>query len=727
MKFPFFSQFDSKDCGAACLQMVAKFYGKKYSLQTLRDYCYISREGVSMRGLSEAAESIGFRTLNATLPLENFIKDAPLPFIAFWRQSHFVVIYKISKTKVYVADPASGLVTIDIPTLKKAWLNTKINGEDVGLALFLEPTPEFYLHEEEKAEHKARLRHYLLYLKPYKSLFVQLGFAMILSSIFALIFPFLSQSMIDIGINQQNLSFINLILISELVLQTSVLLVEYIKGWIFLHMGTRISLSIISDFLIKTLKLPYSFFEARSTGDIIQRIGDHGTIQNFLTSTALSLIFSAVNFIIFGIILIYYNLPIFLIFLAGNAIYFLWTILFLKERKRLNYKSFTQSSERQNALLQLLQGVQEIKLQNCEQKKRWEWERVQVNQFKISIESLRLGQIQQTGAFFIDQVKNIFISYYAAKSVLTGEITLGMMLSISYIIGQLSGPISQAISLVLSLQDTRIALERLNEVHGVKNEQQYDQLVENEMPEDGNIYINNVTFQYGGPSSAEVLKDITLTIPENKITAIVGTSGSGKTTLVKLLLKLYKPTKGDIHVSNTNLELIDSRYWRSFCGNVSQDGFLFSDTIANNISVADETVNKDKLLRAVEVANIKEFIESLPLKYNTKVGQNGNGISHGQKQRLQIARAVYRNPKYVFLDEATNALDAHNEKTIIENMSEFLKNKTVVIVAHRLSTIRNADQIVVLDKGVIKEMGTHKELLGKMGPYYSLVKDQLEL
>lgn len=724
-KFPYYHQFDSKDCGPACLRMVAKFYGKSFSIETLREYCFVNREGVSMLGISEAAETIGFRSLSASLPLENLLKDAPLPLIAFWKQSHFIVIYEIKRDKVYIGDPAQGLIWIDIKLLKKLWLNSKVEGVDTGLVLFLEPTPDFYLVKGEK-ESKAKLGYFLAYLKPYKSYFVQLALALLLSSLFALIFPFLSQSLIDIGINQSNFSFINLILISQLLLQTSVLFVEFIKGWIFLHMGTRISLSIKSDFLIKVLKLPMPFFETRSIGDLLQRMGDHSQIQVFLTSAALNIVFSVFNFIIFSSILIFYSPKIFVIFILGSTLYFIWTALFLNERKKLNYKSFAQSTENQNSLLQLLQGIPEIKLQNCEKKKRWEWERVQASQFKISISALKLGQVQRAGAFFIDQVKNILISFTAAKLVISGDISLGMMLSISYIIGQLSGPIEQVVGLVTSFQDAKISLERLNEIHGKDDEVdlEKDYLIgglENE-----NIRFDNVSFQYSGPNSEKVLKNISFEIPAKKTTAIVGTSGSGKTTLIKLLLKFYQPTSGEIYVSNTNLDNIHSRYWRGICGNVSQDGFLFSDTIANNISVSDDQLDKNKLKRAVEIANIKEFIESLPLRYNTKIGQDGNGISQGQKQRIQIARAIYKDPTYVFLDEATNSLDSHNEKIIIENLNSFLKNKTVVVIAHRLSTVKNADQIIVIEKGEIREIGTHELLLKNKKEYYNLIRDQLE-
>ena len=725
--FPFYRQLDSRDCGAACLKMVSKFYGKNYSIQYLREKSYVNREGVSLDVLSSAAESLGFRSFCAEITLDVLLKDAPLPVIVFWRQKHFVVVYKITKTKIYIADPANDRVALDIKTFSQYWLNSRIDNNETGIALFLEPTPDFYLSVDEKTK-KRSFSFFSKYFVPYRGLFVQIGLALLINSVFALIFPFLSQSLIDIGIGQKNLGFINLILISQLVLQTSLLFVEYFKGWIFLHLGTRVSLSIISDFLARLLRLPYSYFENRSIGDILQRMGDHSTVQGFLTNSALSIIFAILNFIVFGAILISYSLTIFTVFIVGNLLYIGWTLLFLGQRKRLNYKSFAQSTDNQNIILNLLNGVQEIKLQNCERKKRWEWERVQINQYKLSKELLRIGQIQQTGSFFLDQVKNIFISYIASRAVLAGDITLGTMLSISYILGQLNGPIGQAIGLILSLQDTRISLDRLAEVHTIKPESKDDEyFLDEELDEKGDIILKDVTFQYGDPLSPKVLKAVNLTIPNGKTTAIVGKSGSGKTTLVKLLLKLHDVTEGTIHIGDIDLDHVSPSFWRSLCGNVSQDGFLFSDTIANNLSIADDTVDKKKLINAVNVANIGDFIKTLPLKYNTKVGQDGVGISQGQRQRFQIARAVYKNPPFLFLDEATNSLDAHNEKAILSNLSSFTSEKTVVIVAHRLSTVKNADQIIVLEDGVIVERGDHQNLLDLKGAYYSLVKDQLDI
>ncbi len=713
------------DCGPTCLQMIAKFYGKFFALEGLREKCRISREGVSLYGIGEAAESIGFHTLPATMPFENLVEDAPLPLIAHWNQKHFVVVYKITKTKIYIADPAHGLVTVDYASFRKKWLSTNVNGRDNGVVLFIEPTPSFYEKGNEKITGK-RMFSFLVYLKPYRHLFVQLYIGILISTIIALIFPFLSQSLIDIGINGRNMSFVYLILMSQLALNFTSTLVEFIRGWIFLHMGTRISITIISDFLIKLLKLPFSFFDNKTIGDLLQRIGDHTKVQSFLTSSALSIIFSLIDFLIFGILLLVYNSKIFLLFIATSALSFGWNAIFLKKRKALNYKNFDQSALSANTMLQLLNGVQEVKLQNCEKKKRWEWERVQALQYKISIEGLTLSQYQQTGAVLIDRIKYLGISYLAAKSVISGEMTLGMMLSISYIVGQLGGPIGQFVGLIYSYQDAKISLDRLNEIHNKVEESSSEGDVV-ELPEDKPIILKNLSFSYSGRPEENVLKDINLVFPQGKRTAIVGLSGSGKSTLLKLMLKVYEPTEGEISVGETPLKSLKHSFWRGECGIVSQEGYLFSDTIANNISISDDKPDKDKLMRAVTVSNIKEFIDGLPLKYNTKVGQDGNGISQGQKQRLLIARAVYKNPAYVFFDEATNSLDAHNESEILKHLDVFLEGKTVVSVAHRLSTVKNADQIIVLKKGEVVEMGNHESLIALQGEYYKLVKEQLNI
>ncbi|MCK5056867.1 MAG: peptidase domain-containing ABC transporter [Candidatus Aminicenantes bacterium] len=724
--FPFIKQMDAMDCGPTSLAIIAKYYEKTYSIQTLRERSFITREGVSMLGTSDAAESIGMRTMGVRLSFEKLAKEAVLPCIAHWKQNHFLVVYKIKNDKVYVSDPAHGLVKFTKEEFCRGWISTKKDGEDQGLCLLLEPTPDFYKAEDENLN-KSGFKFLFSYLRPYKKFLTQLVLGMALGSLLQLIFPFLTQAVVDFGIYNRDISFITLVLIAQLVLFISQSSVEFIRSWILLHISTRINISLISDFLIKLMKLPIGFFDTKMIGDIMQRIGDHRRIENFLTTSTLNILFSMFNLVIFGIVLLIYNTQIFVIFFVGSILYVFWIYLFMKKRRELDYKRFAQMSENQSNLIQLITGMQEIKLNNCEKQKRWSWERIQAKLFRISIKGLALSQYQQVGSVFINQTKNILITFVAAKAVVEGNMTLGMMLAVQYIIGQLNSPLDQLINFIHSTQDAKISLERLGEIHTKKDEETPDETKIAILPEDKSINISGLFFQYEGPHSEHVLKDLNLKIPMSKVTAVVGVSGSGKTTLVKLLLGFYPPTKGEIKVGDIQLNNISGRMWRQKAGVVMQDGFIFSDSIANNIAVSDEVIDKKKLLHAVKIANIQDFIESLPLGYNTKIGMEGHGLSQGQKQRILIARAVYGEPDYIFLDEATNALDANNEKVIMENLEDFYKGRTVVVVAHRLSTVKNADQIVVLDKGSIVEQGTHKELTKLKGAYFNLVKNQLEL
>jgi ATP-binding cassette subfamily B protein len=733
MKFNVFIQLDSRDCGPTCLKMIAGHYGKNHSIQHLRDKCFIDKDGVSLLGISEAAEKIGFRSLGVRISWNQLAEDAPLPCIVHWKQNHFVVVYKITgkgkKIKVWVADPAHGLVKYSHREFLSGWLSDKKQGEEKGIALLLEPGPDFYNIEDEKPD-KKRFRFLLKYLRPHKSFLVQIVLAMVLGSLLQLIAPFLTQSVVDKGIGNQNLSFVTLVLIAQLILMVSRTSVDFIRNWLLLHISTRIDISLISDFLIKLMKLPIGFFDSKMIGDIMQRIGDHSRIQSFLTGSSLNILFSMINLVIFSIVLAFYNLKILGIFLLGSIIYFIWVWLFLKKRRELDFKRFAQMSDNQSNLFQLITGMQEIKLNNCERQKRWKWERIQARLFRVSVQGLALSQWQQAGALFFNETKNIFITFLSASAVIKGDITLGMMMSIQYIIGQLNAPVEQMISFMQSAQDAKISLERLGEIHNKEDEEPVDAVKLNQLPEDISIEINNLHFQYEGPHSEMVLKNINLVIPQGKTTAIVGTSGSGKTTLVKLLLGFYHPIKGEIKVGGNTLDNFNSSYWRSQCGAVMQDGFIFSDSIAENIAPGDENIDISKLRKAAGVANISGFIDSLPLGYNTKIGQEGSGISQGQRQRILIARAVYKNPSYIFFDEATNSLDANNEKIIMQNLETFFKTgvpKTVIVVAHRLSTVKNADQIIVLEKGEIIELGTHEQLTALKGAYYELVRNQLEL
>jgi len=730
--FHSYTQLDAMDCGPTCLRMIAKYHGKHYSLETLRQHSFITREGVSMLGISDAAEYIGFRTSGVMISFEQLVEEAQLPCIVHWKQNHFVIVYDIKKNKknghrIYVADPALGLVSYDETDFKKCWLSTKKESEDKSAALLLQPGSEFFDRDDEKENKNRSLRYFLRYLTPYKSQLIQLVLGMVVVSILQLIFPFLTQSLVDIGIRDGNLGFITLILIAQLVIFVARLSVEFIRSWILLHMNTRINIALISDFLAKLMKLPLRYFDTKMTGDIMQRIGDHGRIESFLTGNSITTLFSFVNFFIFAFVMAYYNLVILGIFLAGNALYVAWILFFMKYRRELDHKRFAQSAGEQSNIIQLITGMQEIKLNNCEKQKRWQWERIQVKLFKIGIKGLILGQMQQVGSVFFSQTTNIIVSFIAAKAVVDGQMTLGMMMALTYIIGQLSAPVEQFIGFARAFQDAQISLERLNEVHGKEDEEETITNKLTVLPDRRDITIENLSFSYDGADRDYVLENVNLTIPHQKVTAIVGASGSGKTTLIKLLLGFYEPNKGIIKVGETPLNVINPHLWRGKSGSVMQDGFIFSETIAQNIGVGDDYVDIEKLRHAVTVANIRDFIDSLPLGYNTKIGMEGNGISQGQRQRILIARAVYKNPEFIFLDEATNALDANNEKEIMKHLHEFYKGRTVVVVAHRLSTVRDADKIVVLDQGKVMEEGTHEELTNLKGKYYELVKNQLEL
>lgn len=753
--FTAFKQLDTIDCGPTCLQMVAKHYGKSYSLQYLRSRSFISKSGVSMLGISDAAESVGFRTRGYRLTWEQLRDEVPLPCIVHWNQRHFVVVYDIkrrcssillpwrkgrgmgsssteqpylhdSRQLVYVADPASGLLRYTKDEFLKCWYSTKNDGLQEGTALLLEPTPEFYRQEDEEKS-KLSFLYLLNYIQPYTKFILQLMLGMLTASIISLIFPFLTQSLVDTGIGNSNLTFVIMVLVAQLILTLSQTANGLLRNWINLHVTSRVSISLISDFLIKLMKLPISFFDVKLIGDIMQRIGDHNRIKSFLTDSLISIIFAVITLVMYTIIMASYNLGILSVFMLGSALYIGWVVLFLKRRRELDYKRFQQGAANQSNIVQLVTGMQEIKLNSCEKQKRWEWERIQIKLFKVSIRSMMLNQNQQLGAVLINQAKDIFISFLSARAVIQGDMTLGMMMAVQYIIGQLNAPIHQFIGFTQAAQDARISLERLGEIHNKEDEEKPDDNNIRDIPADKDIEIKNLLFQYEGPHSEKVLNSVSLTIPAKKITAIVGISGSGKTTLIKLLLGFYNPVKGDIMLGGTSLSRYSQSEWRKRCGVVMQEGFIFSDTIAGNIGLIDEIPDREKIDRATETANIKEFVESLPLGYNTKIGNDGHGLSTGQKQRLLIARAVYKDPDFIFFDEATNALDSKNEKTIMQNLGNFFKGKTVVVVAHRLSTVKNADQIVVLERGEIAEVGTHKELVEKKGVYFNLVKDQLEL
>jgi ATP-binding cassette, subfamily B, bacterial len=774
MAFIYYPQPDSMDCGPTCLRMIAKHYGKIFSLQTLREKTQIGKEGVSLLGISEAAETIGFRTIAAKISLQQLLKDALLPAIIHWNQNHFIVLYKIKKGKFFVADPGMGLMQYTLKEFIQHWISDKENGEEEGVALLLEPTPLFYSLESDEDNQQTNTRlgfnTIFSYLLPHKKLMLQLLIGVGIASLLQLFLPFLTQSIVDTGINTSNIHFIYIILIAQLALFAGRLAVEFVRSWILLHISTRINLSILTDFLIKLMKLPVSFFDSKKTGDIMQRMNDHQRIESFLTGSSLNILFSFITLLIFSVVLAMFNFSIFIVFTVSIIIYSVWVIFFLKKRKQLDYKKFEVASKEQSITIQLVQGMQEIKLNGVEKSMRWTWEKLQSKLFKLNTKGLFLNQLQQAGAFFINEGKNIIITFLSAKAVIDGQMTLGTMLAVQYIIGQLNSPIEQMINFLQAWQNAKISMDRLNEIHNIEDEEPTNKYLLKEIPSnfamqlvggktvfqdsdfnnittenaeninalpssviineyniDRAINFRNVSFTYSGAGNEPVLSNINITIPKGKTTAIVGLSGSGKTTLLKMLLKFYSPQQGEIKIGNTNLDNISHKIWRKHCGVVMQESYIFSDTIANNIAVGQVKVDFERLQHAIKVANIIEFIESLPLGLNTKIGAEGNGISMGQKQRILIARAVYRNPDFIFLDEATNSLDANNESIILQNLQDFFYGRTVVVVAHRLSTVKKADQIIVLNKGVITEKGTHQQLISLKGEYFQLVKNQLEL
>lgn len=728
----FSKQRDAMDCGPTCLRMVSGYYGKHYTIQALRQRCHISREGVSLLGISEAAESIGLRATGVKVTWEQLRDEMPLPCIVHWNQKHFIVVYKIRKsrgrTTVKVVDPASGFLEYNENAFCRSWLQSD-DDTPHGIALMLAPTPQFYKEEdeEEASEKEYGFRHILNYLRPYRSYIVQILLSMLTASIISMLIPFITQSIVDKGIGRGNLSFVVLLLIAQLLLTIGQVTNGMIRSWLMLHTTSRVSISLISDFLLKLMKLPISFFDTKMVGDIMQRIGDYGRIQTFLTGSLLSMAIALVSLIVYGIVMAGYNVIVFIIFLTGSSLYVLWVVLFLRRRRKLDYMRFQESAANHNSVVQLVTGMQDIKLNNCEKQKRWGWEEIQAKLFKVSVKSLSLGQVQEMGSSFIDQAKNILISFVTAKAVINGDMTIGMMMALQYIIGQLNAPISQFITFVQSAQDASISIERLGEIHRIEDEEPETSNRLEEIPDVADLEFKDVCFQYGGSTSPKVLNKINLIIPGGKTTAIVGTSGSGKTTLLKLLLGFYSPVSGELTLGGKRLSNYSVRSWREVCGSVMQEGFIFSDSIASNIAISDEEPDMGKVRGAASASNINEWVESLPLGYNTIIGADGHGLSSGQKQRLLIARAIYKEAKYLFLDEATNSLDANNEKAIMDHIKGLFKEKTVVIVAHRLSTVKNADNIVVLSEGRIVETGTHNELTEKHGMYYQLVKNQLEL
>ena len=723
-------QHDSMQCGIACLQMVCKYFGREYSLDSLSKLCFATTEGVSMLGINEAANTLGLHTISARVTT-TMLGKAPLPSILHWDQNHFVVLYKVKKgKKFYVADPGKGLVTYGLDEFKQHWISTKSNGEDKGIAMFLETTPAFFTYKMEDEEHikeKRSFRFLLGYVRKYRKYFGQIILGLVVGSLLQLVLPFLTQSIVDVGIKNQDIGFVWLILLGQLMLTISRTAIDFIRRWLLLHISLRINISLVSDFFIKLLKLPMSFFDTKLMGDLMQRMNDHTRVNNFLTQQTLNITFAVLTFVVFSVVLFFYNKLVFTIFLLGSILYGAWMTLFLKRRKVLDYELFEQQAINNNKTYEFITSMQEIKLQDCEQRRRWEWEDTQADLFGVQMKSLKLQQTQEAGSIFINEVKNIIITVVAATAVIHGQMTLGMMLAVQYIIGQLNSPVEQLMNFFYSLQDVKISLERINEIHQMDDENGKVGLQTSIEDKSEGIDIKNIMFKYDPHALRKTIDDVNIHIPQGKVTAIVGASGSGKTTLIRLMLGYYPVLEGKINIGNTDINKLNKKWWRRQCGVVMQDGVIFSESIARNIAVDDGDIDKERLLKAAEIACIKDYVMALPLKFNTKIGRDGVGLSQGQKQRILIARAVYKNPDYIFLDEATNSLDANNERSIVENLDKFYKGKTVVIVAHRLSTVKNADQIVVIDQGKVVEIGNHESLTAKRGAYYNLVKNQLEL
>lgn len=718
------------DCGYTCLRMVAKFHGRTYSSATLEEAAYATRSGVGLGELADAAERIGFGTLSIQCTYETLCNEVPLPCIAYWHQKHFVVLYDANEKGVTVADPAFGLVRYSRQEFEAGWLSSKASNSDAeGILLLLEITPAFFEAPNQETTTKTGLRYLVPFFRPYRKYALQLLLGLMVSSLLQLAFPFLTQLLVDKGVSNKSLSFLYLILLAQLMLFVSQTVIGGIRRWLLLYVTSRMNLSMMSHFLIKLMRLPVAFFDSKNVGDIMQRIQDHYRIQDFLSATTLDIVFQSVSLVIFSVVLFVFSGKIFACFFIGTSLYAAWAILFLRRRALLDFKKFESASSSQSSSIQIINGMQEIVLNGSERRRRWEWESLQAANFKLAIKGLTLGQIQDLGGTFINELKNIVITFLAASAVIKGEISLGIMLSVQYIIGQMNLPVNNLIIFVRTLQDANLSLNRLSEIHSKRDEESAQDFLHQALPDDKSIHLRHLSFQYGTHSSEWVLRDVDLVVPAGKVTAIVGASGSGKTTLLKLLLKFYAPQQGSIEVGNLNLRDVSHSFWRSQCGAVMQEGYIFSDTIARNISESDAnaTHTTRRLVEAARIANIHEFISSLPQGYHTRIGPDGLNLSGGQRQRILIARAVYKNPQYLFFDEATSALDANNESVIVSNLADFFRGRTVVIIAHRLSTVKNADQIIVLDKGCIVEHGNHEKLTALRGPYFELVRNQLEL
>ena len=722
-RFPVEYQMDSHDCGPAALKIIAKHFGKYYSLQYLRDRCGITKEGVSLHDISVGAEYIGLRTLAVKCDVNEVVNSVPFPAIIFWNNNHFVVVYHADKKRIYVSDPARGRVKYSHETFKQGWYQ---RGENQGVLLAVEPTVDFKETKAEKEQKRNSFLSILKYFTPYSHSFALIFVIMFIVTALQGVLPFISKAVIDVGIKTSDVNFINMILIGNISILLSVMVFNVLRDWILLHITARVNIALISDHLIKLMNLPVTFFENKLMGDILQRAQDHERIRSFIMNNSLSLIFSMLTFVVFAIILLIYNVVIFLIFLAGSALYVCWVLLFLNVRKKLDWEYFELLSRNQSYWVETVSAIQDVKINNYEKQRRWKWEEIQARLYHVNKRVLAITNMQNLGAQFIESIKNMGIVFFCAVAVINGDITFGVMISTQFIIGMLNGPLSQFISFVMGAQYAKISFLRINEIRQLEDEEELLSVGNTcILPNEKSITLSNVHFQYSA-NSPFVLKGIYLHIPENKVTAIVGGSGCGKSTLLKLLVRLYKPSFGDIKMDTMNVDAINLRQWRNLCGVVMQDGKVFSDTIINNIVLDADRIDYDRLHEVCKIAQLEEEINAMPNGFDTTVGETGRGLSGGQKQRLLIARALYRNPKMLFLDEATNALDTINERKIVDALNNAFEHRTVVVIAHRLSTIQNADQIVVLDKGYIVEVGTHKTLMENKKRYYELVSSQTQ-
>jgi ATP-binding cassette subfamily B protein len=723
-RFPICYQLDTMDCGLACLDMIARHHGREYPRQFIREVCPHDRLGSSLSAIAHGAERLGFRTLSVKISFDDLKQKAPLPCIAFWPYGHYVVVHRIRGDRVYIADPAAGLTVYSREEFEDCWLMADDDRRDWGVILLLEPDNQYQAPAPD-ASFTATADLWRPLSRDLKRHLIPVGAGILISLATQLALPFISAAVIDIGVADRNFSIVLIFIIAQLALLFSRLGVKLLQEWMLAYIGIRVDMKLVAQFLTKLTRLPMSFFDGKLIGDLIQRINDHKSLQQFLTQSLWQVLSAMLSLMVFGTALAFFKPILFGQFAAGAALYIIFLALFMKNQRLLNHKAFHLSAQRHGLIVEFLSGMQEIKLNNAEQQRRWQWEVAQHAIGKVQIKAQLLNYLQSTGCQAIIEINNLILTLLVVREVINGQSSLGAMVAVQYIIGQLSWPLNQIAMLLYQSHDAALSYTRAREVHQIQNEERpASQAIPDECAD---IEFRNVSFSYGGGSRNLLFRDLNLTIPRGKTTAIVGRSGSGKTTLLKLLLKFYEVSGGEINLGRVNINRLSHQRWRELCGVVMQDGYIFSDTILSNIAVADEDPNTDRVAEVAREAQIASFIESLPLGYETRIGRDGVGISRGQAQRILIARALYKDPKYLFFDEATSALDAETESVIVDQLREIMSGKTAVVIAHRMSTVRHADQIILLDQGEIVEVGTHEELVACRGGYFNLVRNQLEL